>query len=239
MMNTLYTFGCSYSEDFENISETLHNGKKPAQLRYVDEILGGIKPPTWSKVLGNLLNYEVINKAQGGSSNPQIFENICKLSNEFKKNDIVIVQWTKNNRFRWAGKTQWIPLLPNNYHHSNFDISQITFEELLVSRSHKLHRDEIYSFQNIINSLSDAVGFQVFYFAMDDKLLLELPKNYRHLLSEYFDYNKDINIITIFEKNGVTTVTQESNGLITDGHYGKIGHQRIAQLFYDHIKNIK
>jgi hypothetical protein len=74
---------------------------------------------------------------------------------------------------------------------------------------------------------------------MDDKLLLELPKNYRHLLSEYFDYNKDINIITIFEKNGVTTVTQESNGLISDGHYGKRGHQKIGELFYNHIKNNK
>ena len=28
-------------------------------------------------------------------------------------------------------------------------------------------------------------------------------------------------------------------GKISDGHYGKIGHQRIAELFYDYIKNIK
>ena len=238
-MNTLYTFGCSYSEDFENIFENLHDGKKPAQLRYVDEILNGIKPMSWPKVLGHLLNYDVINKAQGGSSNPQIFENICKLSNEFKENDIVIVQWTKNNRFRWPSNYGWIPMLPNGYHNNGYNISLKTFEEILVSRSHKLYVEEIYNFQNIVTSLSTAVGFQVFYLSMDDELLIELPKNNRYLLSEQFDHKRNIGIRTVFEKNNVKTISQESNNLISDLHYGKQGHQRIAELFYDHIKNIK
>ena len=237
-MNTLYTFGCSYSEDFENLSETLHNGKKPTQLRYVDEILNGVKPPTWPKVLGNLLNYEVINKAQGGSSNYQIFNNVCELSHMFKKDDIVIIQWTQNSRFRWPSDGGWIPVLPNLFHELN-EMSIITYEETLVSRTHKLFREEIYNYQNIINSLSKSVGNKIFYWAADDKLINELPKDKKYILSEFFDYERKIGIPEIFYNNGVRTITQETMGKISDGHYGKIGHQRIAELFYDYIKNIK
>ena len=74
---------------------------------------------------------------------------------------------------------------------------------------------------------------------MDDELLIELPKNNRYLLSEQFDHKRNIGIRTVFEKNNVKTISQESNNLISDLHYGKQGHQRIAELFYDHIKNIK
>jgi hypothetical protein len=92
-MNTLYTFGCSFTEDFENIPEFLHDGGKPAQLRYVDQFL----------------------------------------------------------------------------------------------------------------------------------------------LSNQFDFNRNIRINEIFRNNGVITVSEETNEVVMDAHYSKIGHQKIGELFYDHI----
>jgi hypothetical protein len=232
----LYIFGCSYSEDFENVPKFITDNLKSAQIRYVEEFLMGITPPTWSKVLSEFLNCDRINSAVGGSSNPHIFENVCRYSSEFKKGDIVIVQWTKNSRFRWPSRGGWIPMLPSNFN-KNDKISLTTFEETIVARSHRLFREEIYMYQNLINSLSDAVKFNVYYFAMDEKLLVDLPQNNRHLLSQYFIYEKKIGISEIFNKNGVITISQETNNKISDGHFGKIGHQKIGELFYEHIKN--
>jgi hypothetical protein len=234
-MNTLYTFGCSFTEDFENIIYYPHIGDKPSQLKYVDEILNGKYPPTWSKVLSNLLGFKRVNKAQGGSSNLQIFENVCKESSNFKKDDIVIIQWTHNSRFRWPSDTGWTPVLPSLFH-DGIGISIETYEEILVSRTHKLYREEIYNYQNLINTLSDSVGFNVLYFAKDENLLIDLPKNKKLLLSEYFDCDKKINITTVLSNMGVTTVTQETNGLVSDGHYGKDGHQKLGEIFYEYIK---
>jgi hypothetical protein len=237
-MNTLYVFGCSYSEDFENVFSQLHDGNKPAQLKYVDEVLNGVYPPTWSKVLSNLLGFERVNKAQGGSSNLQIFENVCKESGNFKKGDIVIIQWTHNSRFRWPSENNggWIPILPSLYQNT-YGLSKETYEEILVSRTNKLYREEIYNYQNLLNTLAESIGFNNFYFAKDENLLIELPKNEKFLLSDYFDYNKKIDISTVLSNMGVTTVTQETNGLISDGHYGKDGHQKIGEIFYNLINN--
>ena len=40
---------------------------------------------------------------------------------------------------------------------------------------------------------------------------------------------------TYFHKMKAYTVTQETNGIISDGHYSKIGHEVIGNLFYEHI----
>ena len=185
-MNTLYVFGCSYSEDFENVPKNTHTGDKPAQLKYVDEFLNGVYPPTWSKVLSNLLGYKRVNEAKGGSSNLQIFENVCKQSSNFKKDDIVIIQWTNNSRFRWPSNTGWVPVLSNLFH-DGIGISIETYEEILVSRTHKLYREEIYNYQNLINTLADSVGFDNFYFAKDRNLFFEPPKNKKSLLSKHLN----------------------------------------------------
>ena len=78
--NTLHTFGDSYTE-----------GQR-----------GGNLPKSWSEILGEKLNMEVKNYGIGGNSNPQIFDDVCNKSHEFNKGDIVIINWTYKDRFRWA-----------------------------------------------------------------------------------------------------------------------------------------
>ena len=235
-MNTLYTFGCSYTQDFEDINSHLHDGQKPAQLKYVDEFLDGVMPPTWSKVLSNLLGYDRINMAQGGTGNETIFENVCKMSPNFKKGDMVIIQWTENHRFRWPSDNYdnlWTQQLPNNYWKIP-TLSKLTFEEIIVIRNHPLYRKQLYNYHILLEQLALSVGFDIYYWSMSQDIITELPKDRKYLLSDklkdwYNVYSK------YFHKMKAYTVTQETNGLISDGHYSKTGHEVIGRLFYEHI----
>ena len=235
-MNTLYTFGCSYSQDFEDIYSHLHDGQKPAQLKYVDEFLDGVMPPTWSKVLSDLLGYDRINMAQGGTGNETIFENVCVLSPQFKKGDMVIIQWTENHRFRWPSDDYdnlWTQQLPNNYWKIP-TLSKLTFEEMTVIRNHHLYRKELYNYQTLLEQLALSVGFDIYFWSMGENIITELPIDKKFLLSNKFKdwYNE---YRTYFNKMMAYTVTQETNGVISDGHYSKTGHEVIGNLFYEHI----
>jgi len=232
-MNTLYTFGCSYTQDLEKL-----NPNDP-QIKYVNEFLGAIIPPTWSKILSNLLGYDIVNAAVAGIGNEVIFENVCKMSPNVKKGDMVIVQWTQNHRFRWPhnynGDEFWVNQIPNFYHGDKIPtLSKGTFEEILFIRDHPLYRKQLYNHQILIDQLAISVGFDIYYWSMGEKIISELPKDRKFLLTDKFDEFSH-NWFTYFNKMNAYTINQETNNVISDGHYGKIGHEVIAKLFYEHI----
>ena len=229
-MNTLYTFGCSYTQDFEKLSSN------DPQLKYVDQYLDGIIPPTWSKVLSNLLGYDIVNTAKGGNGNETIFENVCKSSPNFKKGDMVIIQWTENHRFRWPNlEGHWANQLPNHYHGDKIPtLSKRTFEEILFIRDHPLYKEQLYNYHILIEQLALSVGFDIYHWFMGDSIISELPIHKKYLLSDKFDKTAP-NYFTYFNKMNGYTITKETNGVISDGHYSKTGHEVIGKLFYEHI----
>lgn len=231
MRPCLYTFGCSYTQDFEKLNSI------DIQMTYVNEFLNGITPPSWPIVLSNLLLYDVVNSAIGGNDNETIFEDVCKLSPKFKKGDMVIIQWTQNHRFRWPSyneENKWVRQLPNWYLEMP-TLSKSTFDEVVVIRDHRLYRQQLYNQQTLLEQLSSSVGFDIFYWSMASNLLVtELPKDKKYLLSDklkpkYCHYSE------YFDTMKVHTIAKETNGVINDGHYGKTGHEVIGKLFYDHI----
>jgi hypothetical protein len=237
-MSTLYTFGCSFTQDFEKLSPD------DPQIKYVNEFIGGIIPPTWSKILSNLLEYDRVNTSSGGIGNDVIFENVCKMSPNFKKGDIVIIQWTQNHRFRWPHNYYdnhdgfWVNQIPN-YYREIPTLSKRTFEEILLIRDHPLYRKQLYNHQILIEQLAMSVGFDIYYWAMGEKIISELPKDRKFLLRDKFDRFSH-NWFTYFSKMNAHTITQETNGVILDGHYSKTGHEVIGKLFYEHItKNVQ
>lgn len=230
MVPCLYTFGCSYTQDFEKLD--LYD----YQMTYVNEYLNGIFPPSWPRVLSNLLSYDVVNSALSSNDNETIFEDVCKLSPKFKKGDIVIIQWTQNHRFRWPShdeENKWVKQLPNWYIEIP-TLSKSTFEEVVVIRDHLLYRQQLYNQQTLLEQLSISVGFDIFYWSMADHLITELPKDKKYLLSNKLD-SKFCNYSNYFNKMNAYTITQETEGSIFDGHFSKIGHEVIGKLFYEHI----
>jgi hypothetical protein len=227
-MNTLYTFGCSYTQDFEKVYPD------DAQLKYVDEFLNGIMPPSWPKVLSKLLGYDCINTSRGGIGNETIFENVCKMSPNFKKGDMVIIQWTENHRFRWPNPDgHWVNQL-SNWVNEIPTLSQITRDEIIVIRDHPLYRKELYNYHTLIEQLASSVGFDIYYWSMGENIITELPKDKKFLLTDKFD-KITYNYPKYFHKMNAQTIIQETNGVNLDGHYGKGGHEIIGRLFYEHI----
>lgn len=247
-MNKLFTFGCSYTEDFENVfkSKELNVQSKfvPAQINYVNEFLDGEIPKSWPKLLADLLDYESINYAKGGDSNYGIFEEICINANKFKKDDIVIVGWTHVMRFRWPSKRGWSPCFTNYHNEGDEHLDENTHNKIILARDSGCLVNEIYNYQKIIIYLSEVVGFKLYFWSSCDKIINSESENFLnneiYLLNEkIISYKKNHlkfqNIFDIVKDNGGLTISNETKEKISDGHLGKIGHEVQAKLFYEHI----
>ncbi len=237
-MNTLFTFGCSFTEDFTEVPSNA------SQSVYVKDFLNNQIPDAWPTVLSKLLGFNLKNYGKGGSSNYHIFDTICTHCDKFNKGDIVIIGWTGVNRFRWANfdEDKWNHIIPN-YNtkvHNEYYISDNTLNEILVNREHPLYIDEVYKYQNIITQLSLSVGFEVYFWAMDNRIINSLPHdeliNKKYICGKFIDENNSIPIL--INTNGGKTIFDETNGLVLDYHYGKIGHKVQGELFYKHIKDL-
>jgi hypothetical protein len=232
-MNSLFTFGCSFTENFipyNNISNPV------AQSRYIFEFLNGVVPDGWTDIVSKKLNYIQKNYSSGGDSNYGIFNQFCEHCNEFLENDIVIVQWTFVERFRWPNKeNKWSSRLPGYF--SNYDgISRDTYEEILVNRTHKLWSDEIYQYEKIIDRLCFLNKCKVFYLSFDTNLIYTLPTEIKSQKKYIFGDSINEEISEYLSKNGVKSISEETEGKINDGHLGKIGHEIFGNLIYNHIK---
>jgi len=235
----LYTFGCSYTEDFESVIESVkkhvNSNLIPHQIKYINEHLNGDIPKSWPILLSKFLGYDLKNYGMGGASNYQIFENICKCSDVFDKGDIVIVGWTHFVRFRWPTNSGWSPRF-TNYSESDGNISKKTHDEIVYNRDNQCVVDEIYNLQKILIKLSKSIGFDIYFWSSCLRIINGESKEFKNnpvyllnqmLMDKYF-------FKVIFEHGG-KTINDETNGKIPDDHLGKSGHEVQAKLFYEHI----
>lgn len=228
-MNTLFTFGCSFTEDFETSSALLYKNYK--------DFRGGKFPDSWPKILSNKLNLELKNYGEGSSGNDQIFQEICKRCNDFKKGDIVIVEWSFVERYRIAvDDNQWLKVgagdVPND--------SPITNEfhsQMIMNRTLNPYKKLVYDYENMIDVLSKSIGFDVYYWSIMEEIIYLLPPEIRNQ-KKYLLFDKLFNNETPFSlihKNGGLRVHEETNDFIMDYHMGESGHKIQAELFYQHI----
>lgn len=229
-MSTLFTFGCSFTEDYNTCSVDT----------YVDykDYLGGEYPKSWPIVLSENLNYNLKNYGEGASGNQQIFQEVCKRCDEFKVNDIVIVEWTFLERYRLAlDNSSWLKLGPGKINNPKSPISEECHESIVINRTLKPYVDELYDYEKIINKLSKFVGFNVFYWSIDNGVLYNIPnlieKNH-YLLNDMIKDRYD-NAFTVTNKNGGYKIVEETDGKIKDFHLGGTGHKVMGDLFHQHI----
>jgi hypothetical protein len=140
-MNTLWTFGDSYTEGFG------YWAKKYIEWK-------GYKPLNFSDILSCDLSFIKKNMGNGGSDNYTIFETFCKNVNEIKENDFVIIGWSNHARFRLVTKNDtWVSLRPGDDHDlSLFDyLSKQSIDEMLLNRSSYKFAHEIDSWIKLID----------------------------------------------------------------------------------------
>lgn len=221
---------------------------------------GGNLPPVWIDLLGYKLEMDVKNYGHGGNSNQEIFETICINCNQFKKGDVVIVNWTEITRFRWICK--------GNFRASEgiYDVeywrriqvasddedclSKTTKIDIVKNRMGKLYLDEIYNYEKIIDQLASSIGFTVFYWSGDSNIIYTLPSEELHQKKYIINdlivekdplFSDDVGgtFFKTIRKYGGMIVKEETNGNCTDTHLGESGHRVQFELFYDYIiKNI-
>jgi hypothetical protein len=234
--NTLFTFGCSYTQDFNDT--TIKNYLDYFQYR------GGSFPPAWPTILAEKLNLNVSNYGIGAAGNDLIFNEICKHINEIKKDDVVIIGWSYIHRYKWGvdGSDKWQnlgvgPLI------QNLHISESTHEEIVLNRLNPLYLEEIYDRINLIDHISNVVGFSVYYWSSEPNFIYDKPYKLRDdkkfLLTDKILHHLDNHIFQIISNKGGKKINEETNGIVNDTHLGETGHQVQAELFYDHIINYK
>lgn len=233
-MKNLWTFGCSFTEGFVN--------DRSDSFEKYKEYCGGSFPESWPSILGKKLNLQVKNLGEGASGNQQIFQQICNNCKYFSQNDIIIIGWTFLERYRVAiDNHTWLKLGPGKINHKeSFLLSEDCHQSIIVNRTLKPYKDEIYSYENIIDRLCEALSINVYYWTMINELIYDQPKkvfkNKKYLLSDSINGGWD-NVFKVVKDHGGMTITEETNGMIEDSHMGKSGHKVQADLFYDHIIN--
>jgi hypothetical protein len=142
MVNTLWSFGDSYTEGY-------HVSWAKEYIKWK-----GYKPLNFSDILSRDLSFVKMNMGKSGCDNYTIFETICRNIDEIKENDFVIIGWSNTVRFRLAtNNNTWSTLLPGYDHNiSIFDhVSKESIDEILVNRESYKFAHEIDSWIKIIN----------------------------------------------------------------------------------------
>jgi hypothetical protein len=235
MKNKLWTFGCSFTQGF--LYGEFLNARNPMNDYY--ELMGNTYPSAWPELLSDKLDLEIMNKGYSGSSCYKIFEKFCMECENFQKGDVVIVEWTRVNRFRAVhGNGQFPSILPifNEDEPEQHPLPVKSIIETVVNRSERPFIEEIYSFTNFTEEICKSIGCEIYFWSADNLIINEESDEFKskrkYLVRES---NQDLTRHLI-ENYGATTLDVETNGLINDGqHYGKEGHKVMAEVFYDEI----
>ena len=196
------------------------------------------------------LNLESKNYAHGGNSNETIFSKICRRCHEFKKGDIIIVQWTGVQRFEWVNPVinRFVNLMPScrpsncGYGSSEVLISEDTFNEIMNNRTHIEYYKRVLEYENILKLLCESMGVDLFIFYMDRELfkinLESLNSDVRYFFNNELNYHTDYD--DYFGLKSIQIINTFTNGEIYDNHYTLDGHIKMGELFLEHIiKNRK
>jgi hypothetical protein len=168
----------------------------------------GHQPKVYGRFISEKLDLNFANLGKGGSDNYTIFETFCNAVDKFNDGDLVVFGWTNPIRFRLANrKNNWTSLLPT--YSGNYveipNISAETIEEILVHRDHIRFCLEVNSWIKLINTLLEKLNVNVVHWTT-------------------FDNRLSVNFF-----NDIQTITQETNGLISDPHFSENGHLVLAE----------
>lgn len=254
----LYCFGDSYTEGYKKDMNfwTYDAYRKSLGLDDPKDM-----PPLWSEILGEKLGIESFNHGKGGGSNHETMLRICEQSQNFKKGDIVIINWTYVQRCLWD-LSQYNPIENTNYtltsvsphqgeHYDPDNLYMKAYEIIAINRLSFTWTYEVLRYQQIIDSLSKSVGFDVYYWYTDDDLFNNLKKiedvnQHKYiihdLISKYdervLEGQRKLACIpfNIFKQYGAKTITEDSNGMgLDDMHLGGTGHKVQAEIFYSYL----
>ena len=227
-MNTLWIFGDSFSSDFDY--KNLHgNHKSYMDIFNIEHI------PVWASVLGEKLGYNVKNLSKGGNSNYQIFQDYCDSCHLIQPNDIVIVGWGLIDKFRISQNNKVVNIHPNNTRDYE-NMSKSTLDEMIKNRREiyngiDIWAGEINGWERAIDTLSKNKGYHIYFWSTEEDRLMKQEDKKNYLCSE-----SKKSLIHYLRDLGCLSMSQETNDIVGDSHFGLQGHNKQAEIFYNEIK---
>ena len=167
-MNKLFGFGDSCTQGHKINSSFIKSYKDWYVYR------GNNFPPVWIDIVADYFGYMVKNYGHGGSGNQQIFHDFVSHMNEIKEGDMVIINWSYLTRFRWPStyeeydKTHEIWNRVSIHDYTSDPLSKELKYEILNNRTRKLYQDEVYDYERIIEKIASKVGFDVFFWSIEN-----------------------------------------------------------------------
>ena len=249
-MKTLWTHGCSFTADWY----LPKSDGAPSVNNYTKfrDYLGGTLPDVWPQLLSNELNMELKNLGEGGNSNYSIFETVCKSSPFYKKGDVVIIGWTflgrfrqlddnthSHRRFRLDENWGFTEVLPSNFNDYSGLLSLNTVQDISVHRDNHRWKYEIHDYMKLIKSLATSVGFELYFWSADDRILhmkedVESMRDY----NIFFPDNRQGTFHEL-KKRGATSIMEECNYIEDEAHMGARGHEVQSREFLGEIKRFR
>lgn len=216
-MSKLFVFGDSFSAHYDLQAKHF--------IDYHKFLNGEPFPKIWPVLLSEKLNMELQTTGIGGACNYTIFEEFSKHSHKINEDDVVIIGWTYLERFRVfdpINKT-FRTCVPNFKDIRKIkNMSDETIEEMLINRSYSYWLKEVRNWENLIVRLQSFVKFKLIIWSFD----------IRHSKIPHFDLHH------VLGSMGAETIIQETNNIVNDGHYGKMGHIKQAEYFYEKINQM-
>lgn len=216
-MSRIWVFGDSFSESFGVGMHEQHNWRQ----RYVD--WKGYAPKVFGEIISEQMGLPLTNSALGGVDNNHVFHTFCNIYDRIHKNDIVIIGWTNQERFRLASKNNnWGYFLPN-YRKSGLNLSKVlesfefiteeTIDSILLNRSSDIYTNELTNIIRFINRI--------------------LEKN----IVVHWGWDPRIEKTGAFYSGSHNTIAMETNNVVDDPHWSEIGHVSFAELLFKKIKD--
>ena len=249
--NTLWTFGCSFTAEYEPI-DNLHFPFENNYDRY-RKWRGGELPQTWPNIIANQINYNLMNCALGGSSNYNILMQFSNVADLIKKDDILIFGWTKLTRFIAANLRENIfnNVLPVGANYEDLGMSQKTIDEILVNRTHNIWKHEVHSWIRIISAFCKNLGVEDYHWTSDENVFSAEDESFfndpKYIVVRdpgaiestiFVDKHNMMWYLTHQDHYGGVQrgkIMDETNFEIMDGHMGEHGHKLQAKLFFNHL----
>jgi len=213
---TVWIFGDSFSTEFTH----------PNSINWADPYIKhlGYIPDCFGQIISKKLNCNYVNMALGGSDNYTIMETISSVSNSISNDDIIILGWSNISRFRILNDYgKWVTiihtLLPTTDYGSTINrFDTDLFESLSVNRETKAGYDEIINWTKLLKRI---FGNKLIVWDWD---------------RSYFKNNPNQYINLPYEEIYSESVEKDTNGLIKDAHFSRIGHAMLADWFISKIE---
>lgn len=199
----VWVFGDSFSADFNDSSNLCWSQS------YID--MKGYIPKSFGKLLSSKLNCGYVNKSIGGTDNDTIYETICDNVPSINENDVVIIGWTSMNRFRFpTNVNKWRTILSSHIDMTLTNVSESTFQEIIINRSSPVYIDELKKRISFLNWILQNC-----------------------VVIHWSPFKTQISEIKQFPN--IETIMDETNELMKEYHYSENGHNQLFHHFIDLI----